>query len=141
MRPSQGGHLRAVLLGLLVAGALYAAFGMLTAILSNPFFSRMTPVRWYDHVFLVLTALLSGAYVGLWAYGRTQRKVCDYAATGGAVGGVFAFGCAVCNQLLVALLGVSGVLMYFAPLQPFLGVASVAVLGAAVYGRLKPLLA
>ena len=101
----------------------------------------MTPIHWYDYVFLVLTATLSGAYIGLWYYNKNNQKntnlKCDYAAASGSVGGFFSFSCAICNKLLIWLLGLSGVIAYFIPIQPVLGVISVALLGYSVYMQLK----
>ena len=101
----------------------------------------MTPVYWYDYVFLVLTSILSGAYIGLWYYNKNNQKninsKCDYAATGGAVGGFFSFGCAICNKLLIWILGLSGVIAYFMPFQPILGVISVILLSYTVYLQLR----
>jgi hypothetical protein len=50
---------------------------------------------------------------------------------------VFAVGCPVCDKLVVAVIGISGALNYWAPLQPVLGVASVAVLAAGLLIRLR----
>lgn len=56
----------------------------------------------------------------------------------GVAGGVlsfFAVGCPVCNKLVLIALGTSGAIQYFAPLQPILAVASVALLGWALFRR------
>lgn len=42
----------------------------------------------------------------------------------------------MCNKAVVALLGVSGALTIWAPIQPLLGVASLALLGYALRRRL-----
>lgn len=49
----------------------------------------------------------------------------------------FAVGCPVCNKLVVGLLGASGALTYWAPLQPLLGASSVALLAAGLIVRLR----
>jgi hypothetical protein len=49
----------------------------------------------------------------------------------------FAVGCPICNELVVGLIGVSGALSYWAPIQPALGVLSVALLGAGLAIRLN----
>ena len=114
---------------------LLALFSILTAIVPNPYFTRMMPVRWFDYLFLILTALLSGAYVGLWHYQRKNDSTCDYMAMGGTLGGVFSFGCAMCNQLLMTLLGATAVMAYFMPIQPLLGLASVGILSYAIWKK------
>ena len=99
--------LKSAIIGSLVALIIFFIFGIVTVLIKNPFFSRMTSVYWYDYVSLVLTSFLSGAYIGLWHYNKKNQKninsKCDYAATGGAVGGFFSFGCAVCNKLLISV--------------------------------------
>ena len=133
--------LKSVIIGILAALIIFFVFGIATVLIKNTFFTRMTPVYWYDYVFLVLTSILSGAYIGLWHYNKNNQKninsKCNYAATGGAVGGFFSFGCAICNKLLIWVLGLSGVIAYFMPIQPILGVISVALLSYTVYLQLR----
>jgi hypothetical protein len=127
--------LQAVIIGILAAALLFVLFGMLTAIIQNPYFVRMMPIRWVDYLFLFLTAMLSGIYVGLWHYQRKSDATCDYMAMGGTIGGVFAFGCAMCNQLLMTLLGATAVMAYFTPLQPIVGIFSTALLSYAIWKK------
>ncbi len=131
---------RSIIIGSIAAFSIFAAFGIVTVLLPNEFFIRMTPVYVYDYIFLVMTSILSGAYIGLWYYTKKTQTKCNYAATGGAVGGFLSFGCAICNKLLILLLGVTGVVAYFMPIQPILGVVSVALLAYAVYMQSKTLL-
>jgi hypothetical protein len=42
-------------------------------------------------------------------------------------------GCPICNKIVVALLGVSGALGVWAPVQPILAVLSLALLATAVF--------
>jgi len=60
-------------------------------------------------------------------------------AAAGGVLSFFAVGCPVCNKLVVLAVGVSGALSYWAPVQPFLAAASVALLGLAAHRRLRGL--
>jgi len=46
--------------------------------------------------------------------------------------GLLAVGCPVCNKLVVVLLGVSGALALFAPIQPFLALGGLALLALAL---------
>ncbi len=126
-----------IILGSVSALVIFAAFGIITVLLPNGIFIRMSPVYFYDYIFLVLTALLSGAYIGLWYYTKKTQTKCNYAATGGAVGGFLSFGCAICNKILILLLGVTGVVTYFMPLQPVLGIISLILLSYAVYMQSK----
>ncbi len=129
--------MHAIFVGAAAASSIFAAFGTVTVLIQNSFFIRMTPVYFYDYIFLVLTSVLSGAYIGLWYYTKKSVQKCNYAATGGALGGLFSFGCAICNKLLILLLGITGVVTYFMPLQPILGVISVVLLAYAVYSQSK----
>ena len=129
--------LRAAGIGTIASIGVLAMFSILTAIIANPFFRRMMPVRWYDYVFLLTTSVLLGVYIGLSYYVKKTRTSCDYTAAGGTLAGLFSFGCAMCNHLLVAIFGFTGVMTYFYPLQPVLGMLSIIVLVAALYMKKK----
>ncbi len=130
---------RSIIIGGIAAFSIFAAFGIITVLLPNELFTRMTPVYFYDYIFLVMTSILSGAYIGLWYYTKKTQVKCNYAVTGGAVGGLFSFGCAICNKLLIFLLGITGVVAYFMPIQPILGIISIILLTYAVYMQSKTL--
>lgn len=141
MRKSQksnkGIKIESILIGIAVALFIFFLFGLLTVLVPNYFFKRMTPIYWYDYIFLLLTSILIGIYAGLWRYaGKTSSK-CSYGATGGAAGSFLSFGCPICNKLLVSLLGVTGVMAYFAPIQPILGIISISILFYVVYKQYK----
>lgn len=111
--------------------------GLVTAIIPNPLFERMTPVTPSNVVFWVLPALLAGPLMASYLAGS---RTCD-TSNPSLAGGVLSFlavGCPLCNKVVVLLLGASGALTYFEPLQPLLGVASVLLLGYAVWLRLRP---
>ncbi|MEU0684020.1 MULTISPECIES: hypothetical protein [Streptomyces] len=55
----------------------------------------------------------------------------------GAAASAFAVGCPICNKLVVLAIGVSGALTYWAPVQPVLAVATLALLGYALVRRLR----
>ena len=135
--------INSIIIGSIVAFLIFLAFGTVTVLIKNKFFIRMTPVHWYDYLFLALTATLSGVYAGFWYYNKNNNKSisnkCNYTAAGGVAGGLFSFGFAICNKLLIFLLGLSGVMIYFMPLQPILGVISIAILSYAVYIQSKNL--
>ncbi len=64
----------------------------------------------------------------------------DRALKIGTVGGLLAFfavGCPVCNKLVLMALGASGAMTWFAPLQPFLAVTSLVLLGVSLVLRLR----
>ncbi len=129
--------LTAILIAAFVSISLYAIFGMVTSIIKNPFFTRMTPVGWLEHGSLIITSLLLGIYIGLIYYGKAAKKdsVCNTTATTGGVFGFLTFGCSICNKILVFFLGVAGVFTYFEPVRPFLGIVSILFLGFAIYKK------
>lgn len=117
----------------MAGSAVFIGLGFLTVLISNQFFIRMTPIEYYDYIFLFFTAALSGAYIGLKYYSKKTLRKCNTAAAAGFFGGLLSFGCAICNKLLIILLGLTGVVTYFMPIQPVLGILSVILLAYAVY--------
>ena len=118
-----------------VAAAL--ALGIPTAIVASPWFTRMTPVAADQYVFWILTSILTGALIGTYVLSRQLRKHTSGPVLGSGLLGVLAVGCPVCNKLVVLLLGVSGAFQYFAPIQPYLGLAGVALAATALAVRLR----
>ncbi|MHB8659517.1 MAG: hypothetical protein ACYC91_16515 [Solirubrobacteraceae bacterium] len=113
------------------------AMGVPTGVIRTSFYTRMTPVTWWDYPIWVISAaalgLLAATYLRL---GRPGSSGGARAISGGVLT-TLAIGCPICNKLVVALLGVSGALNYWAPLQPLLGLASVALLLATLTIRLR----
>ena len=123
-----------------VVSALLAVpiIGVPTAVVPNRFFVRMTPTRPQDYLFLGLTALLIGVIMATYAAPQTRALPGgEGRLTGGGLLSFLAIGCAICNKLVVLALGVGGALRWFAPVQPILGVASLALLGVAAWSRLR----
>ena len=128
----------------LLYGALGAAFAALTIgiptdVIPNPIFGRMTQVRVQDYVFLVATALLAGILAA--SYAPPQTRGCSIQQGRATLGGLLSFlaiGCPTCNKLVVLLLGTSGALTIFEPLQPLLALASFALLLLANWIRWRP---
>jgi hypothetical protein len=127
------------------ASATAVTIGVPTVLIPNPLFARPVPSRPVDYaVWLasaVLVGLLAATYLP-WATGL--RSAVGTPPSGGRVtaGGVlsfFAVGCPTCNKLVVLLLGSSGALSIFAPLQPLIGTVSLALLGVTLWTRLRAL--
>jgi hypothetical protein len=117
------------------AAAFFAvAAGTPTDVIPTPLFERMTPVQWWSYPILAATALLGGLVTA--TYVRSAQPVGLSRTAGGGLLSALAFGCPVCNKLVVLLLGVSGALNLWAPLQPVLGLLSVVLLGWALRTRL-----
>ena len=117
----------------------YIVFGTITAIISNRFFTRMTPVGKLEYFSLSITSLLLGVYIGLVYYGKSTKKdkVCNASATAGGIFGFLTFGCSICNKILVFLLGVTGIFTYFEPIRRYLGIVSIGLLGTAIFYKAK----
>jgi hypothetical protein len=127
-----------LLLSLAAAVVVAVILAIPTAIIDNSLFTRMTPVEPEQYVFWIVTSLLSGALIATYLSPRFRRGLAGPAAGAGLLG-VFAVGCPICNKLVVALLGTSGALSYFAPIQPLIGLGAVALAGWALWIRLRVL--
>ena len=122
--------------------ALAAAIGLVviglpTAIYENLFFVRMTPVRPQDYDIWVVSSVLIGLIVG--SYFAGGSKAGEEKVLSGSVLSVLAVGCPICNKPVVLLLGTSGALTFFAPVQVYIGIASVLLLGWTLLLRAKTL--
>ncbi len=130
---------RGYVVGLLAAAAAALAVGIPTAVIPNEYFSRMTPVRPQDYVFLVLTAVLTGAVAALYTVPTQYGGSATGKVTTAGLFSFLAVGCPVCNKVVLLLLGTSGALTYWAPLQPVIGSISVALLALTLWLRLRRL--
>lgn len=116
------------------------AMGVPTGVLETSLYTRMTPVTWWNYPIWAVSAMLVGLTAATYIRGgggssaardRSQRTL------GAALISTFAIGCPICNKLVVTAIGVSGALSYWAPLQPLLGLLSVAALAAGLVVRLR----
>jgi hypothetical protein len=113
--------------------------GLPTAVVPSPLFSRAVPAQWWNYPALALTAVLGGIVLATYVRGAGAAESTSGSRLG-SVGGVLSFvavGCPVCNKLVLLLLGTSGALSYWAPVQPFVALASVLLLTEAVLRRLS----
>lgn len=117
-----------------IGGAMIALLiAVPSRLLPNPVFTRMTPVRWWDYLVLTLVTVLAAAWLAAPAVaGRSQGAA---RGTSSVVLSTLAVGCPLCNKVVIAVLGVSGALTVWAPLQPVLAMVSIAAMGAAVADR------
>lgn len=118
------------------------ALGVATVLIPNSLFSRdIPPVAWNYPVWVV-TSVLSGMLLATYtaSRGTEPQQESGGASRSGTVGAVlawFAVGCPVCNKIALLALGYSGALTWFAPAQPFLAVAALVLLTAALVVRLQ----
>jgi hypothetical protein len=124
-----------------VAGALAALLmGIPTGVVPTSFYTRMTPVTWWDYPVWALSALLVGLIAATYvrtAGASVAARDTTKRTLGATLLSTFAIGCPICNKLIVALIGVSGALSYWAPLQPVLGALSLGLLATALALRLR----
>ncbi|WP_415383444.1 hypothetical protein [Halosimplex sp. TS25] len=109
----------------------FLVFGVVTGLLPNPIYVRMVERTPADYLFLVATAAFAAAFVS--QRSLTDDPIGDRYAAGGIVGGFLAFGCPICNVVLLALFSSSALMTYFDPLRPALGAVSVAAFGGLLY--------
>jgi len=115
-----------------------------TAVIPNPVFGRAIEVTWWSYPVVILTGILGGLLLATYVKepGLTDEEPAEEAKASklGLAGGFIAFfavGCPVCNKLVLLALGASGAMTWFAPVQPFLAVASVVLMAVALRIRLK----
>ena len=128
------------LVAALVAFLTALVIGVPTGIVETSFYTRMTPVTWWNYPVWALTALLVGLTAATYVRdGSAASRAPDRSrrTVGATLLSTFAVGCPICNKLVVALVGVSGAMNYWAPLQPILGVLSVALLSGGLVVRLR----
>jgi hypothetical protein len=113
------------------------ALGIPTDLVPNPWFTRMIPPEASNYFFWISTSILTGALLATYALPRAARDRAAGAGIGGGALGLLAAGCPVCNKLVVLLLGVSGALTYFEPIQPILGALGLVLAAAALAVRLR----
>ncbi|PXY25527.1 hypothetical protein BA062_25555 [Prauserella flavalba] len=116
-----------------MSGLALLVVGVPTDIIDTPLFSREIPVRWWEYPVLVATVALTGAWFAI--QGPTSSDRARRTPLGGVLLSVFAVGCPVCNKLVLIALGTSGALSIWQPVQPFLALISLGLLGFAVTQR------
>jgi hypothetical protein len=115
-----------------------------TAVIPNPIFGRAIGVTWWSYPVVVITGILGGmliaTYVRPTGMSLPATEKIDRESKMGVAGAAitfFAVGCPVCNKLVLLALGASGAISWFAPIQPFLAVASVVLMAIALVVRLR----
>jgi hypothetical protein len=112
--------------------------GIPTGIVPSSLYTRMTPVTWWDYPIWAASAIIVGLTAATYvSAGRSAAPNRTARTAGAALISTLAVGCPICNKLVVALIGVSGAMSYWAPLQPILGIASVLLLSVGLAIRLR----
>ncbi|MBI3745218.1 MAG: hypothetical protein HY264_01580 [Chloroflexi bacterium] len=117
--------------------------GVPSAVIPNPLFIRMTPTEPFNIAVWLASAPLVGLLLATYLAKGGAAATDIHAGVGagratlGGVAAYLAIGCPICNKIVVLALGVSGALNVFAPLQPLIGAASVALLAGTLAWRLR----
>jgi hypothetical protein len=128
------------------------AFGLVSAIIPNPVFGRQIPPEPFAFAVWLVSAPLMGSVAATYTSPAPGAGVATLAfpdpaipataqgTTIGTLAGIGAFlaiGCPVCNKIALLLLGTSGALTIFAPLQPVIGAVSLGLLVATLAWRFR----
>lgn len=121
--------------------ALALLIAIPTAVIPNPVFGRAVEVTWWSYPVVILSGLLGGLLIATYVRpAQPASEELDRPSKAGLAGSLlsfFAVGCPVCNKLVLLALGASGALSVFAPIQPILAVASLALMTYALRARLR----
>lgn len=92
-----------------------------------------------NYFFWVSMSLVTGALLATYVLPKPSEGGIGVGGVGFGSGtlGLLAVGCPICNKLVIALLGVSGALNYFAPIQPLLGAVGLLLAGFALLLRIR----
>lgn len=97
-------------------------------LIDTPVFGRPVEVRAIDYVILAVTAGLIGLVFAIRVPESAAAESQDTRTVWGGFVSFLAVGCPVCNQAVVALVGTSGALSWWAPVQPVVGLIAVGLL-------------
>jgi hypothetical protein len=123
--------------GIGLGASIFVLLGIVTDLIPNPWFVRMIPKTPFDYFFLIMNSVLLGSYIAIHFYKKSVTKICDTATYSGGITGFLAFGCPVCNKILVLLLGTTALITYFEPWRPILGIISIFLLTSAIYFKVR----
>lgn len=117
----------------------FLAVAVPTALVPTPIFGREIPPTSWSYWALVLSSVLAGlvtaTYVATPEAARSERE--GRLGMAGAVVTFFAVGCPVCNKLVLLALGYTGAIQFFEPIQPYLAVGAIGLLGWAFVARVR----
>ena len=119
---------------ILYAGLAAVVIAVPSDLIDTPIFGRPVETGWIDYAILAVTAPLIGLIFAIrprprgTAEAAQARERDGNRALWGGFTSFLAVGCPVCNKAVVALLGTSGALAWWAPVQPLVGLAAVGLL-------------
>lgn len=126
-----------IALGILAGFGFAMATAVVTAMIDTPWFSREVPTTRWAWPSLIVASLLAAALVAISVPGRMSNEGTSRRGVMGSFGMFLAVGCPVCNKIVLLALGSAGAMTWFAPIQPWLGVASILLLAWALWRQLR----
>lgn len=121
--------------------ALMAAvfIGIPSDIIDTPIFGRPVELRSIDYVIWIISSALIGLTfaIRLPNSHREAEEKNDVRTVWGGFASFLAVGCPVCNQFVVAAIGTSGALNWWAPVQPIFGALAIGFVLWALRTRLR----
>lgn len=138
-------HMLAVLRGadrafwrraLVWGGAIALVIGIPTVLLPNPFFTRMIATSFWQYPVWGLIIATGGLTM---AARKLPGRTCSVEGKTVVGGGLayLAVACPICNKIVIGLIGTSGALSYFAPLQPALAAGALVLMLVALRTALR----
>jgi hypothetical protein len=129
------------IVALAAAALTVVVVGIPTALIPTGIFGRGVPAPWWAWPALLVTAVLSGLVSATYvrapaAIGPSHQDPDTRRAGFGGFLAYLAVGCPSCNKIALLALGSTGAVRWFAPVQPVLAFAGIALLGYALQRRL-----
>ena len=106
-------------------------------LIDTPLFGRPVETRAIDYGILAVTAALIGLIFAIRVPESDETEKQDTRTVWGGFVSFLAVGCPVCNQVVVGLVGTSGALSWWAPVQPIVGLVAVGLLVWTLRYRLR----
>ena len=97
-------------------------------LVDTPLFGRPIGAKAIDYLILTVTAGLIGIILAIRAPESEAAESQERRTLWGGAVSFLAVGCPVCNQAVVALVGTSGALSWWAPVQPIVGLVAIGLL-------------
>tara|TARA_B100002003_G_C14155899_1_gene556495 strand:+ start:3046 stop:3471 length:426 start_codon:yes stop_codon:yes gene_type:complete len=131
-------RLKFILIFIVISLLFFLLLGITTDIIPTIFYKRMIQTSKLDYVFLISTSIMLGGYLTMNLYGKSKLgKKEDVVAMGGGITGLFAFGCPMCNAILITILGTGSIMFYYDYIRPLVGILSVCIIAFSMYFLLR----
>jgi hypothetical protein len=124
-------------MALATAIVTYLVIAIPTDLINTPLFSREVPPTSWSQAVTIISSILAGLVTATYVATPDESvREGKFGVAGGMVT-FFAVGCPVCNKIVLLALGATGAIRWFAPIQPYLAVAAIGLLGWAFVARVR----